>query len=44
MYEISTYIERITVAKIKIFRADDSNHPKAKGAIPRRPGINFITE
>ncbi len=42
--EAQSYIERITGTKVRINDASPSTHPKAKAAVPRRPGINLITE
>ena len=38
------YIEQEIDVKVSILSADTSDHPKAKVAIPRRPGINFVME
>ena len=40
--EAKEYIEKQVNASIEIFEAKKSSHVKAKAAIPRRPGINFI--
>jgi leucyl-tRNA synthetase len=40
--EAKEYIERQVNTPIEIIEAENSNHVKAKVAIPRRPGINFI--
>ncbi len=40
--EAKEYIEKQVNASIEIFEAENSSHVKAKAAIPRRPGINFI--
>lgn len=36
------YLQRVFKAKVEIMHAEDSDHPKAKVAIPRRPGVNLI--
>ncbi|MCH8906896.1 MAG: leucine--tRNA ligase, partial [Candidatus Heimdallarchaeota archaeon] len=36
------FLGRQTKAEIEVIAAENSNHPKAKGAVPRRPGINFV--
>jgi leucyl-tRNA synthetase len=38
------FLEKEVKATIKISKAKESSHPKAKAAIPRRPGINFILD
>ncbi|MHA2088750.1 MAG: class I tRNA ligase family protein, partial [Promethearchaeota archaeon] len=40
--EAKEYIEKQVKASILIIEAENSLHEKAKAAIPRRPGINFI--
>ncbi|MCY3412862.1 MAG: leucine--tRNA ligase [Candidatus Heimdallarchaeota archaeon] len=35
------YLEREMGIPVEIIKADESNHPKAKIAVPRRPGINM---
>ena len=40
--EAKEYIEKQVHASIEIFEAEKSSNVKAKAAIPRRPGINFI--
>ncbi|MHA2180280.1 MAG: leucine--tRNA ligase, partial [Promethearchaeota archaeon] len=40
--ESKEYIEKQVNASIEIFETENSSHVKAKVAIPRRPGINFI--
>ena len=42
--EAKEYIEKQVNASIKIIEAEHSSHIKAKAAIPRRPGINFIMQ
>ena len=39
--EALEFLEKEVKAKIKICEANESSHPKAKAAVPRRPGINF---
>jgi hypothetical protein len=39
--EAKDYIEREMKIPVNITKSDDSDHPKAKVAIPRRPGINM---
>lgn len=39
--EAKDYIEREMKIPVNISKSDDSDHPKAKVAIPRRPGINM---
>ncbi|MFW9876413.1 MAG: class I tRNA ligase family protein, partial [Candidatus Thorarchaeota archaeon] len=38
------FLEKELRAKIEISEAKKSSHPKAKAAVPRRPGINFILD
>ena len=42
--EAKVYIEKHVNASIEIIEAENSSHVKAKAAIPRRPGINFIMQ
>ncbi|MHA2197023.1 MAG: class I tRNA ligase family protein, partial [Promethearchaeota archaeon] len=42
--EALEFLEKEIKVKIKIVEANESSHPKAKAAIPRRPGIRFILE
>ena len=42
--ESKSYIERITGTEVEINEASNLTHPKAKAAVPRRPGINLVTE
>ncbi len=42
--ESKDYIESVIDCPIKISKAEGSQHPKAKAAQPRRPGINLIIE
>ena len=38
------FLSREANAEVVIYPAGESDHPKAKAAVPRRPGINFIYE
>ena len=40
--EAHSYLEEQVDAPIKILNASESDHPKSKQAVPRRPGINFV--
>jgi leucyl-tRNA synthetase len=42
--EALKFLEQEVKTKIKISEAKGSSHSKAKAAIPRRPGINFILD
>jgi len=42
LQEAKKYIENEISIPISIIKAENSSHLKAKVAIPRRPGINFV--
>ncbi len=42
LHQSREYLERTFETKVVVLPADESDHPKAKSAVPRRPGVNFI--
>ncbi len=42
LMEAKEFMEREVGASISILEANDSDHSKAKAAVPRRPGLNFV--